>query len=134
MDHEPSKPRRRWKRRTALTLILVVGCGVWMVGRGSVTVRRARLIRHGMTKEQVQAIMGQPYYASDSAVHRGDLVTTRHVETFATRGELMVRDFKLTFLWLGKQVGLGPSSYGQPFPVIVVFEDGQVSGVSIDGR
>jgi hypothetical protein len=41
-------------------MVLALGCGVWMVSGESETIRRARLIRLGMTEDEVKAIMGEP--------------------------------------------------------------------------
>lgn len=60
MSDQPPNPRRRWKRWTALALVLMIGCGVWMVSGEGETVRRAKALRLGMTKAEVAAVMGPP--------------------------------------------------------------------------
>jgi hypothetical protein len=62
MDDAPAtpKPRRRWKRRAALVLVLIIGFGAWMLSGESERVRRARNIQLGMSIDKVNAIMSEP--------------------------------------------------------------------------
>jgi hypothetical protein len=52
--------RRRWKHWVALSAVLMLGCGAWVVSRESPTIRRAQKLRLRMTEPEVRAVMGEP--------------------------------------------------------------------------
>jgi hypothetical protein len=147
VNREASKAHRRWKRRTALVLILVIGCGVWMASGESETVRNARKLRIGMTEAEVFAIMGRPKHNIVVAQATEPLITGINVSSpirqqnfalFASPVENTVIEMKNTIRdWL---VNMGIASRGPSivWPVQVIFGDGRVEyirrGSEVVGR
>jgi hypothetical protein len=129
MTDQPPKPRRRWKRWTGLAIVLMIGCVVWMAGRESETIRRARSLTLGMTEAEVRAIMGEPLKVSQSVLHTARGRRVRLYVGYGTRGEQVVRDTRLALRYFQIKLGIGEPGNEAPYPVFVVFEDGKVRNV-----
>jgi hypothetical protein len=110
MTDQPHKPRRRWKRWTALALVLVIGCGVWMASRESETVRQARQVRIGQTKAEVERIMGPPAQPGTS------------LALYATPSEFRWMQFALAVKKVFRKCGLWHAPVGYRFPVQISFD------------
>jgi hypothetical protein len=121
MDDAPAtpKPRRRWKRWAALALVLTIGCGAWLASWQGETIERAKALRIGQTKDEVAAILGQPY--------RSYNLGKSSQAIYATKAELA----GLKPLWLAYKLlyRLGLQHWTEPprYPVHVTYDsDGRV--------
>jgi hypothetical protein len=128
--------RRRWKRWTALGLVLAIGFGVWMASGESETIRKARHLRIGMTKAEVEAVMGPaavsmrfPPRSKRRPVHPflSSHVTLVEGQSFATRAEQWQlaahRQISVAMIKLGFRNWIATPNY----PVSVSYDDAGVA-------
>jgi hypothetical protein len=119
---QPPKLRRRWKRRTALALVLAIACGVWVVSGESETLRRARRLKPGMTVAQVEAVMGQPMhrlFTQPSGSAEPHTISCR----YATPSESQLYRFRLQLCRYARAMGFEDLSGIPDLPVVVEFDD-----------
>jgi hypothetical protein len=134
-DQQPKPRGRRWKRWAALTLVLVVGWGVWVVSAESPTVRRARAFRIGMTEDEVRAVMGEPTNSIDLRVPaKFHSHVTNRVVYFSTRMEYWFLNAKLTVRTRLNRFGPGPLNEFDDWPAIAVFENGRLKSLHLAGK
>jgi hypothetical protein len=110
MTDQPPKPRRRWKRWIAVSLVVAIVCGAWLASRESETVRQARQVRIGQTKADVERIMGPPAQPGMSFA------------LYATPSEFRWMQFALAVKKVLRRCSLWHEPVGYSFPVQISFD------------